>query len=156
MLEHLSVAEHTGQSVVEIMRDASGQGAHGLHPLGGLKLFFHLSLLRDVVGHSTHTGKVAPSVAQLRNKPFAVDCLSVLAEIGVQRVIRVVDLDYFREDPADMGLRLRNHEKLEWMLSLHLILRPPEYSLCRRVPSNHAAFLVKGNVAEGHLPIVDG
>ena len=60
LLQQLQIAHDDGEQVVEIVRDAAGELAHGLHLLRLAELLLHLPTLGDVLLDGDEVGDLVP------------------------------------------------------------------------------------------------
>ena len=144
------------QGVVEIVRDAPGERAHRLHPLGGLELPFQLGLFRDIMDHRESAGHDPRPVPQRGVEPFAGDLLPVLADIGVQGVTRFVPLDQLRPDLVHVRLRILRDDEFIRVLSRCFGRVPAEDPFRRRVPLHYPELRVPHDVGQRHPVHMEG
>ena len=77
LFQQLQIADDDGEQVVEIVRDAAGELAHGLHLLRLAELLLHLPTLGDVLLHRDEVGDLVP-VLDRRDRGKLPEQLAVL------------------------------------------------------------------------------
>ena len=146
----LAVAADRGQQVVEVVGDAAGELADGLHllRLAQLALEAQRALLglparRDVLEHGDRELRPRESVANERDRVMAPDDLAALRQAALfQPVLLALALGELAEE-LELAGAIVGMRELGSRLALELLLREAEHLLESAVARDDAAFEIE-------------
>jgi hypothetical protein len=148
--QHVRVAQHDREQVVEVVRHTARELADGVHLLRLPQLVLELLAIRDVLGERQEADKGPVGAQHGHVVPLAGDRGSALVEVlGLVKGLEAARPEAFEDGSGGRPRRVGDHE-VQGMLAEHVRLRETEDPLCGLVPAGDGEVLVGQQVGQGH------